>query len=485
MTLKLLENQRGIGEQPLNHMTLSTAHAELTNWTKSACSPCFLYRANNMVEITRALEVARTQHLTVIPHGAGHSYTDAALNTRGVVIDVTPMRRILSWDAANGVMRVEPGVTLKDIVQAAWKDGWWPYISPSTSEATIGGCTSMNINGKNSWKYGPFGAHILSLDVLLASGDVCTIEPGRDPQLFHAFVGSMGLLGILTSITLQMQRVSSGFVKVRNYTAGSLDEIFALFAGLEGSSDYLEAWLDGFARGNQFGRGYLTSGALSDTKKEAPDPFPVSGRLNQLETSLASLAGVLGRQVLLPGVEMANHAIYGWSRLSRARTSQFALSPFTYWPTAAFAGYHTMFPEGAETFQAFVPERCAKVTFKRVLSYSQEEGFMPVWCVIKQHREDTFLLSYQVDGFSLELNYQRTPQTAQRLKQVLQDMISMVIEAGGRFYLAKDHFLTHAQYRQSMGDEAVDAFLQLKQRYDPEMLLQSDLFRRVFRPPLR
>jgi len=110
---------------------------------------------------------------------------------------------------------------------------------------------------------------------------------------------------------------------------------------------------------------------------------------------------------------------------------------------------------------------------------------MPVWCVIKQHREDPFLLSYQVDGFSLELNYQRTPQTAQKLKQVLQDMISMVIEAGGRFYLAKDHFLTHAQYRQSMGDEAVDAFLQLKQLYDPEMLLQSDLFRRVFRPPLR
>ena len=59
----------------------------------------------------------------------------------------------------------------------------------------------------------------------------------------------------------------------------------------------------------------------------------------------------------------------------------------------------------------------------------------------------------------------------------------MVIEAGGRFYLAKDHFLTSSQYRQSMGDEAVDAFLALKQRYDPEAVLQSDLYRRVFLPP--
>jgi FAD/FMN-containing dehydrogenase len=143
-----------------------------------------------------------------------------------------------------------------------------------------------------------------------------------------------------------------------------------------------------------------------------------------------------------------------------------------------------MFPEGVETFQAFVPRQQSKEIFRQVLRYSQDQGSIPIWCVIKQHRRDPFLLSYQVDGFSLELNYQRTSQTAQTLKGVVQHMIATVIEAGGRFYLAKDHFLTHAQYRQSVGDAAVDAFLQLKQRCDPETLLQSDLYRRVFQPSL-
>jgi FAD/FMN-containing dehydrogenase len=144
-----------------------------------------------------------------------------------------------------------------------------------------------------------------------------------------------------------------------------------------------------------------------------------------------------------------------------------------------------IFPQGVETFQAFVPAPLAKEIFKQVLEYSQQQGCLPLWCVIKQHRRDAFLLSYQVDGFSLELNYQRTNQTAQSLKQALQHMIAMVIEAGGRFYLAKDHFLTHAQYRQSMGDEAVDRFLALKRQYDPQALLQSDLYRRVFQPSQR
>jgi decaprenylphospho-beta-D-ribofuranose 2-oxidase len=458
---------------------------ELTNWSKSARSPCFVYKISDAAGIARALAGARTEGLSVIPHGAGHSYTDAALNTGGVVIDITPMRKILSWDAAQGIMRVEPGVTLREVVQAAWKDGWWPIVSPSTPDVTIGGCAAMNVNGRNAWKCGPFGASIRSLDVLCATGEECTLVPERDTQLFHAFVGSMGLLGIITSITVQLQRISSGYVTLRSRPIPSLDGIFTAFAEEEQSSDFMEAWLDGFAGGPQLGRGIVTCATLSDSGDAAASPFPTPGMSGRLEIPLASLAAGLGRPVLLPGLKMANRANYWWGRLSKERSGrQRLLYPYTYWPAAASAGYHRLFPQGVETFQTFVPGQHAEEIFKQVLRYSQSYGCMPIWSIIKKHRRDPFLLSYQVDGFSLELNYQRTDQTAQMLKQVLQHMIATVIEAGGRFYLAKDHFLTSAQYRQSVGDESIDAFLNLKQRYDPETLLQSDLYRRVFQPAL-
>jgi len=459
--------------------------AELTNWSKSACSQCFTYKASNISEIRRGLELARAQHLSVIPHGAGHSYTDAALNTSGVVIDVTPMRRILSWDPVRGIMRVEPGVTLREMVQMAWQDGWWPYVAPSTPAVTIGGCAAMNVNGKNAWKYGPFGGHILSMDVLLTSGEICTLEPDRDPQLFHAFVGSLGLLGILTSITVQLQRIYSGYVTIHRRSAASLAEIFELFAEEEPRSDYMEAWLDGLAEGEQFGRGMITCARLIEAGNAAPRPFSTPAKLARLETSLFSIAGRLGRPVLQPGVQFVNHAIYQWGRWGPKTDRRQALPRFTFWPSAAFGGYHSMFPQGAETFHAFVPGQHAKDIFEGVLRYSQQQNCFPIWCIIKLHRHDPFLLTYQVDGFSLELNYQRTPQMAHELKQVLQHMIAIVVEGGGRFYLAKDHFLTHDQYRRSVGGEVVDTFLELKQRYDPEMLLQSDLFRRIFLPDQR
>src|SRR5579883_1103320 len=99
---------------------------ELTNWSKSERSSCFVIQAHDTQDILHALDQARTQGRAIIPHGAGHSYTDAALNTGGIVLDLSPMRRILAWDPERGVMRVEPGVTLREVAALAWRDGWWP-----------------------------------------------------------------------------------------------------------------------------------------------------------------------------------------------------------------------------------------------------------------------------------------------------------------------------------------------------------------------
>ena len=135
---------------------------ELTSWSKSSRSSCFVCKVNDIEGIGKALAIARAQHLSVIPHGAGHSYTDAALNTNGMIIDTTPMHKILSWDPTQGIMKVEPGVTLRELVQIASKDGWWPFVSPSSPEVTIGGCVAMNVNDRNAWKFGPFGEYVIS-----------------------------------------------------------------------------------------------------------------------------------------------------------------------------------------------------------------------------------------------------------------------------------------------------------------------------------
>jgi decaprenylphospho-beta-D-ribofuranose 2-oxidase len=461
-------------------MTISALPADLTNWSMTERSSCAVFKPRDATQVIQALSLAQAQGLSVIPHGAGLSYTDAALNTHGAVIDLTDMRRILAWDPQQGIMQVEPGVTLRDMIRVALPAGWWPPVAPSTAEATIGGCVAMNVTGKNAWKCGPFGEYVLSLSVLLATGRMLTLSPQGNPDLFYAVVGSAGLLGIITSITLQLRRITAGSVDVVVHPAASLDELFAIFQE-EQSADFLEGLVDGF---DHAGRGIVTCAKYSDVSDPMSLQFPVSRIPDQLTTSAAYWAGTLCRPFVKTGMRAANGMTYRWSTWwDKGKTRRRPLFQSIFYPPAAFTGYQAILPHGMESLQAVVPRAHAEALFKEILRRSHEHKLTPLWCVIKQHRPDPFLLSYQVDGFSLETYYQVVPQTLHALQKMLRELMDLVIAAGGRFYLAKDSLLTHALYCRSMGDARVEAFLQLKRRYDPDMLLQSNLFRRIFQEP--
>lgn len=472
-------------------MMIPETRTDLTNWARTQLSSCFLRTARDASQITDALAAARAHGLSVIAHGSGHSYTDAALNTDGIVIDVTGMRHILSWDPERGIVHVEPGVTLRDVVRLTLPDGWWPPVSPSTAEATIGGCAAMNVNGKNAWRCGSFGEHIRSLTVVLAAGDVLTLSPAAHPDLFRAFVGSAGLLGIIISIELQLQRVASTCVDLRVRPTASFGEALMLMQE-EQSADFLEAWVDGFAGDRRIGRGLVTCATFcagcvrcAGTRRASP----ASRVPARLELGVARALGTIGRPVVTSGTRIANCLAYWWGAAWKGQGREIlkhrSLFHSTYYSPALFAAMCALLPDGTETFQAFVPRNQAESVFKEIMCHSHQSAFLPLWCVVKQHRADPFLLSYQVDGFSLELNYQIVPRTAHLLHGMLRELMQLVIGAGGRLYLAKDSLLTNTLYRQSVGDGAVDAFLQVKQRYDPEELFQSDLYRRVFRPSHR
>jgi FAD/FMN-containing dehydrogenase len=456
---------------------------ELTNWSKSGRSACLLLPVADVPTLREALDLARRQHLSLVAHGAGHSYTDAAWNTGGAVLDLTSMRRILSWDPLHGVIQAEPGVTLQQMLDLVWMDGWWPFATPSTPVVTIGGCAAMNINGKNARTSGTFGEHLLEVEVLLAGGDLVTLAPERDPELFHAVVGGLGLLGIITRVTMQLQRIPSGQVLIKTQSAANLSEVLEIFAKEQSKNDFIEGWLDGFAGASWLGRGEVTTANFCEADPRVARPRPNPGLIDRVAAETVSRGGKLLQPIFVPSVPLANRARYWWSRRGRGRLQTIgprSLLAYTYYSPAAFAGYHRVLPGGFETFQAFVPAGDAHETFLELLRYSQQHGCLPIWCIIKAHRPDSFLLSYQVDGFSLELYYPRDSHKWPNLEKVLRRMIEIALSAGGRFYLAKDRLLTAAQYRRSLGDSTVEEFLRLKRRLDPAGLWQSDLYRRLF-----
>jgi len=207
-----------------------------------------------------AIGAARLEQLG---HGASPPTVGRLLRKSGYSLRIHVKKQEASAAHADRQPQFEVLESQKWVFQEEHNRQWWPAVTPSTADATIGGCVAMNVNGKNAWKCGSFGEHLLSLTVLLATGQVLTLTPESNPQFFQALVGSAGLLGIITSITLQLQRITSGSVDVLVRSAASLGEIFTIFQE-EYSADFLESWVDGFAGGRYLGRGIVTCTRFSD-----------------------------------------------------------------------------------------------------------------------------------------------------------------------------------------------------------------------------
>src|SRR5438552_2206842 len=79
-----------------------------------------------------------------------------------------------------------PGVTVQMLWEHCLEDGWWPPVVSGTMFPTVGGALAMNIHGKNNFRVGPLGDHVLDFDLLTPAGDVVTCSRDDNADLFHA-----------------------------------------------------------------------------------------------------------------------------------------------------------------------------------------------------------------------------------------------------------------------------------------------------------
>jgi decaprenylphospho-beta-D-ribofuranose 2-oxidase len=452
----------------------------LEGWAMVMRAPGYVWQPKTTDEIREVLALARASGRSVAPRGAGNSYNDAALNAEGIVLDLSHMRHVLAWDAESGVIAVEPGVTVRDLWRTMLPDGWWPVVVPGTMGPTIGGCAAMNVHGKNAWKAGPIGEYIRAFDLLFPSGKLRTVTPESDPELFHAAIGGLGMLGVITRIELQTRRVPSGVLSVRQRAARSLAEMFAIFAEEAEAADYMVGWLDGFAAGESLGRGLVECANFTDQG----DPRFLQPASQDLPSRIA---GVIPRGELWRGMRY----VFTDPAMRLANAAQFTKGSLSsrphLVPHAQFHFFHDYVPNwkrawlpgGLRQFQVFVPASDARAVFAELLERSQQADIYPYLCVFKQHRADDFHLSYQVDGFSLSLDYRVTARNASRLDKLLNSMRAPVLSAKGRFYLAKDDAIHRYDYARSMGEDTVKHFVAIKRACDPDEILQSDLYRRI------
>ena len=458
----------------------------LENFGHSFSGSAWLYQPNQIEQLKDVFTLARQQGLSVGLRGAGRSYGDAALNSGQIVLDLRALNRIRSWDPQHGRITVEPGVTIEQLWKTVLADGWWPPVVPGTMFPTIGGCLATNIHGKNNWQAGPLGEHVLEFEALLPTGKHVVCRPDKNVDLYYAMIGSMGLLGVFTSITLQLKQIESGNVEVKSWTEPSLPKIVAALEANK-DSDYVVGWVDCTAPGNQLGRGqihaahYLHAGedpGAEDSLRVDAQVLPdrVLGLLpkRMLPALMSLFTNNLGARAVNLGKYLASRTIGNHKSYRQSLVAfNFLLDYIPEWERMYGRG-------GLIQYQSFLPQAAAADAYLDMLRYCKRAGLPSYLGVLKRHRPDKFLLSHAVDGYSLALDFRVTRANAARLVKLANDLDTMVLRAGGRFYFAKDITLDRKEVASFLGEKALQKFKALKRKVDPDSLLQNDLYRRCF-----
>lgn len=453
---------------------------------------CRVARPRDPEEVACVFASARSRGETVGLRGGGRSYGDAALNDGQLVLDCTAMARVLAWDPASGEITVEPGVTIERLWRHTLADGWWPPVVPGTMAVTVGGAAAANIHGKNNWRDGAFGDHIIGCELLLPSGEVVTCSRDQHADLFFGAIGGFGLLGCFTSITLRLRRIFSGLVHVRQTAHYSLRALLdAVEAGTHGAT-HLVGWIDTSASGPRLGRGLLKA-MREPAPGEDPHPErtldpagqPPSSRLAGVVP--ASWVPVLGRPMATPiGIRLANRGQWLRGNLpgqSRPSDERYVPANFMLDFIPNFKRIYR--PGGLIQHQSFIPRAMAADVFREIIGRSQAAGLAPSLAVLKRHRPSDFLLNYLCEGYSLALDYAVPRGTEVRTLALMRDLNALVAERGGTFFLAKDSTLSSADFARAFAPAQLASFAELKARYDPDEVLQSDLYRRVLAPAMR
>lgn len=357
----------------------------------------------------------------LIAYGNGRSYGDSALAEYHLAM--SNLDRFLIFDPDNGVLTCESGVLLSDIIQFFLPRGWFPEITPGTKQITIGGAIAADVHGKNHHKKGCFSESVKEFKLLLPNGDIRRCSRDENKTLFHATCGGMGLTGIILEATIQLKRVYSKWIDQITIKTSNLRETFEAFEEHK-QAPYSAAWVDAMAKGNKLGRSLLMVGNFKNDKDLSYDP----PRTISIPFNLPSV--VLNKIT----AKMFNTLYYSKAESGVSRETV-GIDSFFY-PLDSIRNWNRIYGKNGFTqYQFVLPKSNSFDGIKAILHKIGKSGFTSYLSVLKLHGEENDnYLSFPMEGYSLALDFKMQS----GLIDLLNKLNKIVINYGGRIYLAKD-----------------------------------------------
>jgi decaprenylphospho-beta-D-ribofuranose 2-oxidase len=399
-------------------------------------------------------------HNDLIPRGNGRSYGDSALSAN--IINVKPKDYFIDFDEERGLLHIQAGALLAEILESYVPRGWFLKVTPGTKLITVGGAIASDVHGKNHHVEGCFSECIQEFEIMLADGEVVTCSKEATPTLFKASCGGMGLTGIILSAKIFLKKINSQYIDQTTIKTKNLKETFKAFEEYQ-DKPYSVAWIDCFAKDNKIGKSLLMVG-----------DFRNDGKLNYKLKPQKSIP------FNFPSFPLNNWSVrvFNWLYYGKAKEGvskqRVDIDTFFY-PLDAIGNWNRIYGKNGFTqYQFILPKETSYEGLEKILGVISKSGKGSFLAVLKLYgKANDNWLSFPLEGYSLALDFK----IEKDLFGLLDKLDEIVVKYRGRIYLTKDVRVSKGVFEK--GYPLINTFRQYRKDNEMDKKFQSLQSKRV------
>ena len=371
----------------------------------------------------------------IIPRGNGRSYGDSSLQ-KNLVISSLKLNKILSFNRARGIITVQSGIILKDLLEYIIPRGWFIPVSPGTKYVSLGGMIASNVHGKNQHLSGCFINFVKKFKILTSKKNEIYVSKTKNKNLFLSTFGGMGLTGFITEIEIKLTKIESDKIYQKIHIYNNLNQ---LLKGIKkNNSLYTVSWIDLFSFDGKKLNSIMYSG-LHNKKKEKLKNFKFSYNYNINKHFFKFLNFFLNDFF----VYIFNKLKFIYSKNFEKKEKIIPLETFFY-PLDKIKNWNLIYGDkGFIQYQFVVPYKNASFVIKKILKLLKINNLVPYLAVLKTMKKDIGFLSYSLNGVSLALDIP----VKKNLYNVISKLDSIIVSNKGKIYLTKDSYLEDKNFK--------------------------------------
>jgi decaprenylphospho-beta-D-ribofuranose 2-oxidase len=400
----------------------------VTNWGNFPSIRANVTESSDIAEIKEFV----AQQESLIARGNGRCYGDSSLNEN--IFSTLKLNKFLSFDKNEGTLECESGVLLSEILDVVVPAGFFLPVTPGTKFITLGGAIAADVHGKNHHREGSFADHVVHLDLLTADGMIVRCSPVENADLFWQTCGGMGLTGIILRARFRLKAIETAYLRQVSHRVPDIEKVMRLFEE-SGDRTYSVAWLDCFGGKRHIGRSILRLGEhipLSD--------LPANLRKRPLR--LAPKNGHKNVPFYFPAFSINYMSVktfnflYYYSQLSQ-RVEHVEHFDWYFFPLDGIHHWNRVYGRrGFVQYQFVLPIANSYGALIKILEKIQHSGQGSPLAVLKLFgkQNPNAVMSFPMEGYTLALDFKVSPEVF----RLLDELDEIVLENGGRLYLAKD-----------------------------------------------